>query len=75
MKNEIILFSTPEADKKVGVLFHDENFRLTQKALAGLFNVNVPAISKHLKNIFDSGKLDENPVISILETTCKEAGL
>ena len=68
MTNEIILYSTPEGNKKVGVLYHDENFWLTQKALAELFNVKVPAVSKHLKNIFDSGALDEDSVISILET-------
>jgi hypothetical protein len=72
MTNEIILYSTPDGDKKVGVLYHDENFWLTQKALAGLFNVNVPAVSKHLKNIFDSGELDEDSVVSILETTTNE---
>jgi hypothetical protein len=70
--NEIILYSTPEGDKKVGVLYHDENFWLTQKALAGLFNVKVPAVSKHLKNIFESGELDENSVVSILETTAAD---
>ena len=73
--NEIILYSSPDGDKKVGVLYQDENFWLTQKALAGLFNVKVPAVSKHLKNIFESGELDENSVVSILETTCQEAGL
>ena len=72
MTNEIILYSTPDGDKKVGVLYHDENFWLTQKALAGLFNVNVPAVSKHLKNIFDSGELDQDSVVSILETTTNE---
>lgn len=72
MTNEIILYSTPEGNKKVGVLFQDENFWLTQKALAGLFNVKVPAVSKHLKNIFESGELDENSVVSILETTAAD---
>jgi hypothetical protein len=70
--NEIILYSTPDGDKKVGVLYHDENFWLTQKALAGLFNVKLPAVSKHLKNIFDSGELDEDSVVSILETTAAD---
>jgi hypothetical protein len=73
--NEIILYSTPEGDKKVGVLYHDENFWLTQKALAALFNVKVPAVSKHLKNIFESGELDEDSVVSILEMVHREAGL
>jgi len=70
--NTIILYNTPEGKKKIDVLFHDEDFWLTQKALAGLFNVNIPAVSKHLKNIFDSGELDEDSVISILETTAAD---
>jgi hypothetical protein len=73
--NELILYSTPDGDKKVSVLYHDENFWLTQKVLAGLFNVKVPAVSKHLKSIFDSGALEEDSVVSILETSCQEAGL
>lgn len=72
MNNEIILYSTPDGNKKVGVLYHDENFWLTQKALSGLFNVNVPAVSKHLKNIFESSELEEHSVISILETTAAD---
>ena len=67
--NEIILYSTSDGDKKVGVLFHDENFWLTQKVLAELFNVKVPAVSKHLKNIFDSGELIQDSVVFTLETT------
>ena len=70
--NEIILYSTPDGNKKVGVLFHDENFWLTQKALAELFNVKIPAVSKHLKNIFESGELIEDSVVSILETTAAD---
>ena len=70
--NDIILYSTPDGDKKVGVLYHDENFWLTQKALAELFSVNIPAISKHLKNIFESGELIADSVISILETTAAD---
>lgn len=72
MTNEIILYSTPDGDKKVGVLFHDENFWLTQKAIAELFSVEVPAISKHLGNIFDSGELEREATVSILETVRRE---
>ena len=72
MNNEIIFYSTPNGDKKVEVLFQDENFWLTQKALAGLFDVKVPAVSKHLKNIFESGELVADSVISILETVRQE---
>ncbi len=72
MNNEIILYSTPDGNKKVGVLFQDENFWLTQKTLAGLFNVNVPAVSRHLKNIFESDELVKDSVVSILETTAAD---
>lgn len=72
MTNEIILYSTPEGNKRVGVLYHDENFWLTQKALAGLFNVKVPAVSKHLRNILESGELEEDSVVSILETAAAD---
>ena len=54
------------------VLFQDENFRVTQKALAGLFNVKVPGVSKHLKNFFESGELVTESVVSILETTAAD---
>ena len=52
---------------KVDVLLQNETIWLPQKKIAQLFDVNVPAISKHLKNIFNSGELDEKVVVSILE--------
>jgi hypothetical protein len=67
--NEIILYTSPEGKKKVEVIFQNETFWLTQKVLAELFAVQVPAVNKHLKNIFESGELAEESVISILETT------
>lgn len=72
MNNEIIFYSTPDGNKKVGVVIQDETAWLTQKALAELFGVQVPAINKHLKNIFESGELVETSVISILETTAAD---
>ena len=72
MNNEIIFYTTPDGNKKVEVVFQDETAWLTQKALAELFRVQVPAINKHLKNIFESGELVENSVISILETTATD---
>ena len=53
MNYEIIFYSSPEGDRKVEVMYQDENFWLTQKGIAQLFSVKVPAISKHLNNILD----------------------
>jgi len=50
--NDIIFYSTPTGEVKIEVIFNDETFWLTQKRMAELFGVEVPAISKHLKNIF-----------------------
>jgi len=70
--NEIILYSTPEGDKKVGVLFHDENFWLTQKRLAELFSVDRSVVTKHLGNIFKEGELNENSVCAIFAHTAAD---
>jgi len=58
-----LLYTTPEGDIKVDVFLHNENIWLTQKRIAELFGVQVPTINEHLKNIFNSGELDENSVI------------
>ena len=56
--------------KEDGVLvYRDESIWCTQKDMAQLFDVGVPAISKHLKNIFETGELVENSVISKIEIT------
>ena len=65
----ILLFSTTDKKAKVSVFFQDGTFWLTQKAMAELFGVNVPAISKHLKNIFETGELEAISVVSKMETT------
>lgn len=72
MANEITLYSTPQDDKKIEVYFQDENFWLTQKAIAELFCVETPAISKHLANIYESGELRQEETLSILETVRQE---
>jgi hypothetical protein len=72
MPNEIILYSTPQGDKKIEVYFQDENFWLTQKASAQLFCVEIPAISKHLANIYETGELRQEATLSILETVRHE---
>ena len=59
----------------VDVYFQDETFWLTQAGMAELFDVNTPAISKHLKNIFSEGELDEELVVSKMETTTQHGAI
>ena len=66
---EILLYQNGAEKEVVNVVFHDENFWLTQKGMAELFGVKVPAISKHLKNIFLDEELDEAMVVSKMEIT------
>ena len=74
MSNEIqyLLYSMPDADGKVQVVIKGETLWCTQKAMAQLFGVGVPAISKHLKNIFEEGELVADSVISKMETTAAD---
>ena len=72
MRGDILLYQTGDGQVRVQCLFMEENLWLTQKALAELFGVKIPAVSKHLKNIFESGELAEDSVISILETTASD---
>ena len=65
-KNEIILYQ-PNEEIKLEVRLEDETVWLTQAQIASLFNVGQPAISKHLKNIYSSGELQESSTYSILE--------
>ena len=71
MSNEIqfLLYNMPDADGKVQVVIRGETLWCTQKAMAQLFGVGVPAISKHLKNIFEEGELDKKVVVSLREST------
>lgn len=68
----VIVYQAENESVSTNVLFKDETFWMTQKDMAKLFDVNVPAISKHLKNIFESGELDLLAVISKMETTAEE---
>ena len=74
MSNEIqfLLYNMPDADGKVQVVIKDDTLWCTQKAMAQLFGVGVPAISKHLKNIFEEGELVADSVISKMETTAAD---
>lgn len=74
MANEIqfLLYNMPDEEGKVQVVIKDETIWSTQKAMAQLFGVGVPAISKHLKNIFEEGELQMDSVISKMETTAAD---
>ena len=69
MNNEIqfILYHLPNEEGKVQVVIKDETIWATQKAMAQLFGVGVPAISKHLTHIFDEGELDKDTTVSKME--------
>lgn len=70
-----LIYNTPDEDVTIHAAVKDESIWLTQKAMAELFGVGVPAISKHLKNIFDEGELEEEMVVSILETTTEHGAI
>ena len=69
---QFLLYNMPEDSGKVQVIIKDETIWCTQKAMAQLFGVGVPAVSKHLKNIFDEGELVADSVISKMETTAAD---
>jgi len=73
-QSDFVLYSSNDGDVNVEVVLKDETVWLTQKAMAGLFGVKVPAISKHLANIYETGELRKESTISILETVQKEGG-
>ena len=77
MSNEIqfLLYSLPDEEGKVQVVIKDETIWCTQKAMAQLFGVQRPAITKHLGNIFKDGELDEKVVCSILELTTEHGAI
>lgn len=65
---EVVLYQTDDGNVSVSVIYYDESFWLTQKAMAELFGVNVPTISKHLQNIYDESELFRDATISKMET-------
>jgi hypothetical protein len=70
--NEVLLYTAPNGKVKVEIFLHNENIWLTQDKIAILFGVQRPAITKHLKNIFESKELIEKSVSSILEHTAED---
>lgn len=72
MENKIILYSTETGNVNISVTYLNDTFWLTQKVISQLFGVEVPAISKHLANIYESRELQQEATISILETVQPE---
>ncbi len=70
--SDFIFYAGGDGSIKIQVILGEETVWLTQRNMAEIFGVNVPAISKHLSNIFEEGELNENSVISILETTAAD---
>lgn len=64
---QFLIYNTPQENIKIDVVVKDESIWLTQKAMASLFDVQVPAISKHLKNIFEEGELTLDTTVSKME--------
>jgi len=66
---QFLVYRAAEEDVSVDAVIKDETIWLTQKSMAELFGVQAPAISKHLRNIFEEGELDEKVVVSKMERT------
>ena len=73
-QSEIILYKTEDGAIKIDTIFQNETIWLSQNSMAELFGVNVPAISKHLKNIFEEGELQKEATLSKMETVQNEGG-
>jgi hypothetical protein len=69
---EFLIFTSSAGENSIEVKVFEESVWLTQTMIAQLFDVQRPAITKHLKNIFESYELDENSVSSILEHTAND---
>ena len=70
--NDLILYQSKNTNKSIEVLYDNENFWLTQKTMAELFNVKVNTINYHLKKIFKSDELSEKLVIRKIRITAKD---
>lgn len=70
--NEVLLYTTPNGKVKVEIYLQNETIWLSQQKIADLFGVNRPAVTKHIKNIFEEGELDQNSVCSKMEHTADD---
>jgi len=71
-QSDFLLYTSNEGKVNIEVFLQNETIWLTQKTISELYGVQRPAITKHLKNIFDSGELQEDSVSSILEHTADD---
>ncbi len=70
-----LIYKSEDEEVSINPIIKGESIWLTQKLMAELFGVNVPAISKHLKNIFEEGELDQNVVVSKMEITTSHGAI
>jgi len=71
-ENELIVYTTPEGNVRVNILYSDESFWLTQSQIAELFGVNVRTVSEHLQSIFKSNELNQDSVIRKIRITAAD---
>ena len=74
-QNNLIIYKNKDGNIVVDAIYKDETLWLSQKGMAKVFDVQVPAISKHLKNIFEEQELDEKVVVSKMENTTKHGAI
>ena len=67
-ESKLVIYQTPSGETQLDVTVKGDTIWLTQRQIAELFGTKVPAISKHLKNIFESGELERDMTISKMET-------
>jgi hypothetical protein len=72
MENKIIFYQNQDSKVVINVTYFEDNFWLTQKLISQLFGVEVPAINKHLNNIFEENELDKEATISKMEIVQQE---
>ena len=72
MENNLIIYKNKDGNIIVDAIYKDETLWLTQKGMSKVFDVQVPAISKHLKNIFDESELIKESVVSKMEITAAD---
>lgn len=70
--NNLIIYKNSEGNIIVDAIYKDETLWLSQKGMSKVFEVGVPAISKHLKNIFEENELIKNSVVSKMEITAED---